>query len=655
MDVMIFLPMLFVGGTFLALALSSRRRRTAALVAMAVVVGATALFVMRSVLNRPTASEAIKSVQLRPVQVNENIVVVDLTTDIERWSAEVRAGLVGPRLAWSVDAHTRADVAPIVPSTLVTPVEADGNATWRPHSAGRQTWRVGFVLPTAELAQEAFNHLQPLRPFTNSAGAGQGTTLFTVRGTNGAEYRAEIEVAPVLHSGKSNWVQVMGRSSRSSDTMVLTWQMQASREGFMRVTRGGGVSAAPLQRDAQSQLHEAEVQLELHRLGANRTLLTRKVSGNFTKSQSSEELGGDFRELSAELLRTAAFSAKTVRGARVELGQVAGESIFAQVLDKPALGGPGAPVSDPARTPPSARAGSETGAPTEVSSAEGGLSLFSPVVGAGIVTNEFHAVTTVVRARHVGVLGVEFESAEGIVALPELSYHAVSLDALVPFATLAKWTVQTNADGRIHFQLHVAAQALNWSATSQPVDLWNDYVWTATRPNRSHWVGPGEWHLNDTNALTIFEGVKRDDPNQRATLRLKFSLFALPQNFVPAQRGRFVRFGTQWRVGLGVGAEVPFNVTPLTLAAPSVTTVPARTVFLGVPWITLLLGLAVLGVLGVGGVGLVLLLRRRSVPAALKVLAVLVSVALLLLLLIGGALILYRFMARSVPPAVQVH
>jgi serine/threonine protein kinase len=627
------LPMIAFITIWLGLLFYRRQRKAVAWGAATVGLAAMCGLIFYAVRALPTAQESIKQAWWKPVGVSNHVVHVDIETEVERWSAEVRAGLIGPRLTAEEEAAVQAMLPPGFFGKLIQPVPAEGNQSWMLHQAGRQRWRVCFVLPTAELAQEAFRALTPPTRIKNASGAGFATTLFTVRGTNGAEYRAEVQVAPVVHSGNSNWVHVLGRSSRSADVLVLTWQVQASQESFMRLMRGNGVTAAPLQRDSRSKLHEAEVRLELHRLGPYRTHLTRKVTGNFTRAQASEELSGDFAALSAELLRTACFSAKTVRGARVELGQIAGESFTVQVLDK-----------TPAGQPP----GAKPVAPVEVNSTDGGLSLFSPVVGAGIGSNEFQAITTVVRSRHVGVLGVEMESAQGVVPLPELSYHAVALDAPVPFATVARWTAHTNAAGPGGFQLHVSAPAMNWSASSQPLDWLNDYAWTPVRPDRSHWVGPGEWHLNDTNALTIFEGVRRDDPNQRASLRLKFSLFALPADFVPAQPGRFVRLGTQWRPALGVARDEVFNVTPLTLAAAHQTGPPTVAHSVGAPSLIILAlgGVVMLFILGGGALLLIVLLRKRS-STAVKVLAALCGVALLLFLLVVGATLVWLRVSRA--------
>ena len=71
----------------------------------------------------------------------------------------------------------------------------------------------------------------------------------------------------------------------------------------------------------------------------------------------------------------------------------------------------GAPVSDPAR-PALPQAGPEAGAPMTQQATDDGLSLFSPVVGQGVGTNEFRAVTTIVRPRHVAVLTFDVRSGD---------------------------------------------------------------------------------------------------------------------------------------------------------------------------------------------------------------------------------------------------
>lgn len=78
------------------------------------------------------------------------------------------------------------------------------------------------------------------------------------------------------------------------------------------------------------------------------------------------------------------------------------------------------------------------------------------------------------------------------------------------------------------------------------------------RPERSHWVGPGDWNLNETNTLTLFQGVKRDDPTQKANVRLHVSLYRLPQGFQPAKVGRVIQNGTHWRTDLGLAADAMF-------------------------------------------------------------------------------------------------
>ena len=283
--------------------------------------------------------------------------------------------------------------------------------------------------------------------------------------------------------------------------------------------------------------------------------------------------------------------------------------------------------------------------PMKVPATDAGLSLFSPVVGEGVAINEFRAVTTIVRPRHVAVLTFEVESTQGRVELPELGFYAVAFDPPMPLATLTSWNVETRPDGLTSFRMTSDKQS--WS--SRPLNGLLNYVWKATPPARSFWVGPGEWHLNDTNALTVFEGVQRDDPNQRASLRLKFSLFALPENFAPARRGQVMQPGQNWRAGLGLEPSVAFAVTRLSRPGPG------STAGIGVPWFAMLLGLAVLAFLGVGAVVLAVVWRRRNGSTVLKVLGVVLGAGMLILALAFGLLLLYRISFRpKTAPAIQV-
>jgi hypothetical protein len=192
-----------------------------------------------------------------------------------------------------------------------------------------------------------------------------------------------------------------------------------------------------------------------------------------------------------------------------------------------------------------------------------GLAFFSPVTGAAMPANEFRAVTTISESRHVAVLTLESESPSGKRTLTPQSYFFTALDDSKPMSTSASWSADTWPDGRVSFRLVVTGQqtSLPQLNVSEPAEWLIGFTWTAARPPRSYWVGPGGWHLNDTNTLTLFEGVKRDDPAQKAVVRLHFGLFRLPDGFRPAASGQLILQGANWRLVLGVPADATFPVS----------------------------------------------------------------------------------------------
>ena len=109
----------------------------------------------------------------------------------------------------------------------------------------------------------------------------------------------------------------------------MTWEILASRPGLAQFSRAGTpIAVLQPQQQNQTKLYAVSARLELTKLAANRVLLVTEVRGTKTR----EEFDGNFRELSAELLRTASFSAKSMVNTRIELCQFRGKSFNVQVM-----------------------------------------------------------------------------------------------------------------------------------------------------------------------------------------------------------------------------------------------------------------------------------------------------------------------------------
>jgi serine/threonine protein kinase len=260
------------------------------------------------------------------VGVSNNVVLVDVATEVGRGSAELRAGLTGPKLSREAEAALTDTFFPPFAGTLIKPTPHNGNQVFRLLSAGRQSSRLGFVFPTAALAQDAFANLRPIGPLPAEPGRTFAGTLFEVGPPGGDVYRATLQVAQPLTSADPNWVTVSGYSQHNETSVNLTWEVLASRPGMAVLSRANSPIKV-LQTHQQTKLYGVSVQLELTRIDANRVLFVRRI-GNTTVR---EEIAGKFRDLADELLRTARFSAKTERGASIELCQFQGESFTAQV------------------------------------------------------------------------------------------------------------------------------------------------------------------------------------------------------------------------------------------------------------------------------------------------------------------------------------
>ena len=264
---------------------------------------------------------------VQPVGVSNNVLIAEVTTEVGRGNAELRIFLEGARLPAKTEAAAADTFFPPFNGTFIKPTPYPGNHSWRILPPGHLTWRVGFVLPDAATAQEAFTHFRLIGKVPAGPGHTFGGTLFRASQTNGQEFVATLQGGPVLASNDPRWVQVSGYSQINESTSVtLTWELLASRPGLAQFSRVG-TPIKVLKSDPRTKLWGLSIQLELTKIDRDRVRFVRQIGG----TSVGEEFPGNFRELADELLRTATFSVKTEPAMRIELCQLQGESFTVQV------------------------------------------------------------------------------------------------------------------------------------------------------------------------------------------------------------------------------------------------------------------------------------------------------------------------------------
>ena len=351
-------PAMFVGGVILAvfsgmflLAGFIRRNRRPAyprgplLVVLFVAIGLLVVGGFGIADHQRSLQPVVQRLAWEPVGVNENVLVVNIRTDVRGTAVELRAGLSGPRLSAGVEAQLDL-LEGNKPAALARPGVAAGNNPWTLQPPGAREWQIGFVFPDATAAGQTFRQLQAREVGAVPLDAGPPQEIFHTIASDGQEYVGRLEVGRPVSSGHTNWVFASGQSTHNESVVNLTWDVQASQPAAVRLQREGSLATAQLQFDPKTKFHHLPIHLELTKVGTNRVLLVRQMGG----VTSREEFTGSFREISAELLRTVTFSAKTVRGAGLELCQVQGKPFTVQLSDAASPpAGPSAPTSVTAR------------------------------------------------------------------------------------------------------------------------------------------------------------------------------------------------------------------------------------------------------------------------------------------------------------------
>jgi hypothetical protein len=269
------------------------------------------------------------------------VVLVDLETEVDRYSAEVRWEFTGPHLPDEVDSAFTDPLEAKPPGILLKPQQHSGNSPRTLLPPGRHTTRVAFAFPNAPLAEQAFQNLAARETRRVEPTEDLGATLFHIFRPVSQEYRARLRISKVLHSGHPDWVSFSQFGSWNERGLSLTWTVQAARPGTLQLALGEDRSSAWIS-ERRGDLIETQIRLQLTPIGTNRVRLAQSINNAY----GTLEQTGNYRELAAEILRTASKGTKSIRGETTELCRFEGKSMVATMVDTPA--GP-PPATSPAQ------------------------------------------------------------------------------------------------------------------------------------------------------------------------------------------------------------------------------------------------------------------------------------------------------------------
>jgi len=296
----------------------------------------------------PPSQPSVSQLGWSPVAVSNQVVFVDVTARIDRWSAEARWSFTGPHLPDSIEASLTDAFEPRIPGLTLIPNPHSGNTRWSILQAGTTTNRLAYVFPDAGLANLAFHSLSNRPVRSVDPGEDLGATLFHVFQPNGREYRATFRITSVVHAQHPDWVTHSRMGSWNEGQLDFTWWVSASRPGTATLTWADIRSTTQSGPRGKNGLVGVPIRLVLTPLGPDRVRIVHTVGGAI----STSEKAGRYRDFVAEILRTATSGTKCLRGMPTELCRIEGVPLVVRFEDtslsnppQPGLPSPVTPVN----------------------------------------------------------------------------------------------------------------------------------------------------------------------------------------------------------------------------------------------------------------------------------------------------------------------
>jgi predicted Ser/Thr protein kinase len=291
-------------------------------------------------------------VHLSPEGVKGRVVHVRVFTPEPRLSREMRMVLEGPDGDPEWRSIPRGYSWQPQPHFLVFPHPSPASQPWSDFGSAQQTL-VAFVLPTEELAKEAYRKLgsgplefgrvqppgafhfdlDPRKPETMTC------TLFDVADAHGRHFTGSLRFsAGLIREGHARWAEVRSLAQVDTpNTLELSWEVRTSRPAAVtlrhRTREGGGESMVVRNHPStETNIYQQSVSLLLYKISDTRVGM-RLMNGS---QPSTREFDGDFATLAGELrpLRWGG-RLKTERDWDIELCRVAGNPVILRIEDPP--------------------------------------------------------------------------------------------------------------------------------------------------------------------------------------------------------------------------------------------------------------------------------------------------------------------------------
>jgi predicted Ser/Thr protein kinase len=339
---LVMVPVIFAGALLLPVASFALWRATTGsppsraamiLARLGIVILCVAAFatgmMLRGRLNRPAGTAFVQAI---PMEIIDRTVVVEIVSGANSAPCEVFATLNGPDLP-----------VELWPSTAVPPVTLPGKPRraasvfarspntlhTRMELLANSSVKFAFVFPTHGLARIAYDSLRTIGPMELSYSKTVAGQLFDFTAGDGERYAGDVRFTPPVPQQDRDWMLINRMDVvDSADTLEMSWEIRASREGALEVRHGGNfITATNQSPNPATKLYTREVRVVLSQKAPGRVKMRISLGG-------TTEFEGDFEALAKEFRKTALVDyVRCDRNTIIELGRIAGKSILVRVRD----------------------------------------------------------------------------------------------------------------------------------------------------------------------------------------------------------------------------------------------------------------------------------------------------------------------------------